>query len=69
MSDPDPEPDPLGDLAQEWADRAGEGDPKVVERLVALLHRFVGVLAAEPFAPSAARALGSELFGTGLCGR
>ncbi|MGD9530760.1 putative bifunctional diguanylate cyclase/phosphodiesterase [Pseudonocardia sp.] len=69
MSDPEPEPDPLGDLAQEWADRAGEGDPKVVERLVALLHRFVGVLAAEPFRPRTGRALGSELFGTGLCGR
>lgn len=65
----DHERDRVGELAQQWVAQCGVDDPLVVERVVGLLHGLVAVLAADPFWPTAARHLGSELFTTGLCGR
>jgi EAL domain-containing protein (putative c-di-GMP-specific phosphodiesterase class I) len=61
--------DPVGELAECWAAAVGQGDPAVVERVVAVLRGLMVVLSADPFWPAAARALGAELFATGLCGR
>ena len=61
--------DPLERLAQQWAQLARITDPDVPVRVVTVLRGLAVVLAADPFWPPAARALGVELFATGLCGR
>jgi diguanylate cyclase (GGDEF)-like protein/PAS domain S-box-containing protein len=60
--------DPIGRLATRWADLAPPSAVVPVDRLVTVLRRLAAVLRAEPFRPSAARDLGSELLATGLCG-
>lgn len=61
--------DPLERLARRWTEDAHVTDPGVAERLTVVLRRLAIVLAGDPFRAPAARALGVELFATGLCGR
>jgi diguanylate cyclase (GGDEF)-like protein/PAS domain S-box-containing protein len=60
--------DRLLELAAEWA-QLGPGDACVVAaRLATVLRKLATMLRAEPFWPLAARQIGGELLGTGLCG-
>jgi diguanylate cyclase (GGDEF)-like protein/PAS domain S-box-containing protein len=55
-------------LAADWAHLVHDGDPRAAARLTTLLRRLGAVLRAEPFWPLAAREIGTELLGTGMCG-
>ncbi|MGQ0575351.1 MAG: putative bifunctional diguanylate cyclase/phosphodiesterase [Pseudonocardia sp.] len=55
-------------LAVRWVELARVDDPAVPARVAALLRGLAVVVAADPFWAPAARALGVELFATGLCG-
>lgn len=56
------------DLAERWAELAPSGGPDVAGRLATLLQRLGATLRAEPFWPMAARDIGADLLGSGLCG-
>jgi diguanylate cyclase (GGDEF)-like protein/PAS domain S-box-containing protein len=59
---------PVEVLAARWAELAPDGDPALPARLATLLRRLATTLAAEPFWPMAARDIGADLLGCGLCG-
>ncbi len=55
-------------LAARWAALGPGGDPTLAARLATLLRRLGTTLPAEPFWPMAARDIGVDLLGSGLCG-
>ncbi|MCO1659265.1 putative bifunctional diguanylate cyclase/phosphodiesterase [Pseudonocardia humida] len=60
--------EPLHRLAARWARLAPGDDPRVVGCLAGVLGRLAAMVGTEPFWPFAARSLGAELAGGGLCG-